>query len=232
MARPDPPWSSPRERPARTPLSRSAIAAAAVAIVDAEGLEALSMRRLAQALGTGPASLYAHVSGKPELLQLLIDRVAAEIPVPAPEPERWQEQVKDYARGMRRVLAAHRDLAGASRANVPTGPNALDAMEGLLAVLRAGGVPSRQAAYAADLLAQYVTVDVYEGSLFEQRLERDPGYLARLGAHFGALPAERFPTTVSMVGELMGGGGPDARFEFGLTVLVTGLAAVAAATEA
>jgi AcrR family transcriptional regulator len=216
-----------RDRAARTLLSRAAITDAALAIADAEGLDALSMRRLADALGTGPASLYAHVSGKPELLRLLIDRVAGEIEAPEPDGARWQEQVKEYARRMRAVLSSHRDLAGASLANIPTGPNALRSIDGLLGVLRAGGVPDQVAAYASDLLAQYVSVDVYEGSLFAQRMEREPEYYGALAAHFAALPTERFPNITAMVPELLHSDGADDRFEFGLEVLVRGIAALA-----
>jgi AcrR family transcriptional regulator len=226
---PDPPWSSRRPKPpVRAPLTREAITEAALAIVDAEGLDALNMRRLAQDLSTGAASLYAHVSGKEELFQLLIDRVADEMEFPEPDPERWQEQVKECAREMHRVLAAHRDLAGASLANIPTGPSAMRVIEGLLAILRAGGLPDQAIAYAADLLPQFVTVSAYEGSLFAQRIEREPAYLQELETYFRALPADRFPHTSSLVDALMAQDeAEDARFEFGLDIIVRGLASIA-----
>jgi AcrR family transcriptional regulator len=225
---PHPPWSSLRDKaPARTPLGRESITEAALRIVDAEGLDGLSMRRLADELGTGPASLYAHVSGKQELLQLLIDRVAGEFELPEPDAERWQEQVKDLARQMRAVLTAHRDLAGASLANIPTGPNAMRAIDGLLAILRAGRLPPQVAAYAADLLPQFVTIDAYEGSLFERRMEREPEYFEDLRQYFASLPAERFPNVAALVDELMHGDEGDERFEFGLDVIVRGLASMA-----
>ena len=86
---------APRERA----LSREAIAAAALAIVDAEGLDAMTMRRVAQELGTGAASLYAHVAGKEELLELVVERVIGEVEIPdEPDPEHWQEQLKDGLR--------------------------------------------------------------------------------------------------------------------------------------
>jgi AcrR family transcriptional regulator len=220
---PQPPWSSVRDKPARRALSREAIADAAIAIVDAEGLDGLSMRRLAQELDTGPASLYAHVSGKDELLQLLIDRVAGEIPRIEPDPERWEEQVKEYLRAVRRVLVAHRDLAGAALANIPTGPNAVAAMESLLGILRAGGLPDRVIALASDLLSQYVNIDAYEGSLFEQRVQREPEYFNAIFDYFRALPADRFPHFASLT-ESMVAEDDDARFEFGIDVLVRGLA--------
>ena len=225
---PQPPWSSLRGKaPARKPLSREAITDAALRIVDAEGLDGLSMRRLAEELATGPASLYAHVSGKPELLQLLIDRVAGEIEAPEPDPDRWQEQLKDYARAFRAALTAHRDLAGASLANIPTGPNALRSIDGLLGILRVAGLPPRIVAFAADLLPQYLTIDAYEGSLFAQRMEREPEYFAALKEYFEALPADRFPHVAALVDELMAEAEGDVRFEFGLDVIVRGLATFA-----
>jgi AcrR family transcriptional regulator len=221
---PQPPWSSVRDK--RVPLTRERIADAAMAIVDADGLAGLNMRRLADELGTGPASLYAHVSGKDELLQLLIDRVAGDVPHIEPDPERWQEQAKDYLRAVRRVLTAHRDLAGAALANIPTGPNAVTAMEGLLGILRAGGLPDQVIAFAADLLSQYVNIDAYEGSLFEQRMEREPEYFDAIFEYFRALPADRFPHFAALA-DAMVAGSDEERFEFGIDVLVRGLATYA-----
>ena len=226
---PEPPWSSLRNRPAQRPqLSREAIVDAALRIVDAEGLAGLSMRRLAQELGSHASALYSHVSGKSELLQLLIDRVAGEIEVPDPDPAHWQEQVKDVARAMHRALAAHRDLAWASLANIPTGPNAVVVIDRLLAILRAARLPRQVIAYAADLLPQYVTAAAYEGSLFQQRMDAEPGYFDELFAYFRSLPADRLPHLAELVEELMAPDEePDARFEFGLDLIVRGLAAFA-----
>src|SRR6266542_4823541 len=94
---PEPPWkAAPRERPARTPLTREAIVEAALRVLARDGTEGLSMRRVAEELGTGPASLYWHVASKDELINLLIDRVASEIEVPPPGVARWQEQIKEF----------------------------------------------------------------------------------------------------------------------------------------
>jgi AcrR family transcriptional regulator len=226
-ALPEPPWSSRRgRRPRREPLTRDALTAVALRIVDAEGLEALSMRRLAQELGVQASGLYTYVSGKAELLQLMLDHVAGEVHVPDPDPARWQEQVKEVARAIHAAFAAHRDLAGAALANIPTGPNTLVVVERFLALLRGGGLSAKVAGLAADLLPQYVTIAAYERSLFEQRMTTDPEYFERLAAYYRALPADRFPVLASMVGELMSDE-DDERFEFGLDVLVRGLAALA-----
>ena len=159
-----------------------------MAIVDEEGLDGLSMRRLADRLGTGPASLYAHVSGRDELLMLLLERAAADIVVPDPEPDRWQEQVSEVAHSMRDALRPHRDLAGAALANIPTGEHAMRFADRLLAVLLAGGVDRRHAAMVIDLLPQLVVNDVYEGSLFARRLEEQPDYFDRLHEYWARCP--------------------------------------------
>ena len=224
---PEPPWSSRRGRQRRRePLTREALTTAALRIVDAEGLDALSMRRLAQELGVQASGLYTYVSGKSELLQLMLERVSAEVEIPDPDPERWQEQVKDVLRDLYRVLSAHRDLAGAALANIPLSASALTFADRAIALLLAGGLPPKVAAFAADLLPQYVTVSAYEGSLFAQRLEREPGYFEEVSAYFAALPPERFPTLTLLRDELMSNEG-DERFEFGLDVLVRGIASLA-----
>src|SRR4029453_13759363 len=83
MTVPDPPWqAAPRARPARAPLSQDAIVHAALRVLDREGAAGLSMRRVADELGTGPASLYWHVANKDALIDLIVDRVAGEVPPP------------------------------------------------------------------------------------------------------------------------------------------------------
>ena len=87
---PPPPWQRAPDRPSRRrrdPISRDAIVAAAIGLLDREGLAALSMRRLAEELGTGAASLYWHVGSKDGLLDLVLDEVIGEGKVPDPDPE-------------------------------------------------------------------------------------------------------------------------------------------------
>ena len=92
----EPPWwRQPRRRGRnRPPLSRDAIVDAALAILDADGVDALTIRRLGQELGTGSATLYWHIAGKDELCELVYDRIMGEIELPDPEPSRWQEQIR------------------------------------------------------------------------------------------------------------------------------------------
>lgn len=230
---PAPPWrKAKRPTPPRRPLTQDLIVDAALELLDREGLDGVSMRQVAQQLDTGPATLYAHVSNKEELLELILDRVTGEIETPAPDPERWQEQVKEIARSMFRVLSAHGDIARVSMATVPTGPNALRVGEGLLTILLAGGVPARTAAWGIDRLFLYVSADAYEGSLHHAK-QRASGknleqyiadFLGQVREYFVNLPPEHFPNTVKYVDDLVSADG-DKRFEFGLDLFVQGLAA-------
>jgi hypothetical protein len=95
-------------------------------------------------------------------------------------------------------------------------------------VLRAGGLADRVVAFAADLLPLYATAYAFEQSIFAERMsaEESERYLAEMDAYWKALPAERFPHIAALSGELMAEPDPDARFEFGLEVLVAGIAAM------
>ena len=90
---PEPPWRRPQPPP-RAPITREAIVEAALVVLDRVGMDGLSMRRVAEELGTGAASLYWHVRNKEELFQLIFDRVTREIVLPEPDPARWKEQLK------------------------------------------------------------------------------------------------------------------------------------------
>ncbi len=87
------PHRSTRDRPAKAPLSEEAVVDAALAILKSEGLEAVTMRRVAAALDTGAASLYVYVSGREGLLQAMQDRVTASIKLESPDPSRWRAQL-------------------------------------------------------------------------------------------------------------------------------------------
>ncbi|MEZ0066314.1 AcrR family transcriptional regulator [Streptacidiphilus sp. MAP12-20] len=227
-----PPAFGPDARkPRRRTLSRDLIVETALRVIDTEGMDALNMRRVAQELGTGAASLYAHVANKDELVALVLDRVYADMRHPEPDPARWREQVKDFLCQARDNLVAHRDLARAAmEANIPTSPNALDSAETMLGLMRAGGLSEQVAAYAVDALSLYVVATAVEESTRGGFAGQDPAqvdtYLDGVRSFFRSLPPERYPLIVSMVDPLTRNEG-DERFEFGLDVLLDGLVAQA-----
>jgi AcrR family transcriptional regulator len=218
--------ANPVARRATRRLSREAILDAALQIVDAEGLDALTMRRVSDALETGPASLYAHIGDKDEMIEALLDRVSREVPLPQQaDPDRWEEQLKEIARSARAVYARHRDLARAGLGIVPTGEHSLPVIETMLAILSAGGVSPRVAALSLDILGLYITATAVEESI-EARTSAggpDDPYYTELREYWSALPADRFPHLSAMAVALTSGDGDD-RFDFGLDILIRGIA--------
>jgi AcrR family transcriptional regulator len=195
-------------------------------VVDREGLEATSMRRVAEELGTAPSALYWHVRNKDQLLQLVLDRVVGEIELPPRDPVNWQEQLKALAREMRRVLTSHRDIARVTMGAIPAGPNILVVVEWMHSLLREAGLPDGTVALFGDLAGLYVGAYAFEESL---GLASPTGedlppeeVLAMLGEYWASLPQDRFPHTLAL-GDRLFEGGPDERFEFGLDVLIRGL---------
>jgi AcrR family transcriptional regulator len=227
MARSSAPRSR-RQRPAKPPLSRDAIVAAALDIARTEGVEALSMRRVAQALDTGAASLYVYVADRQELQALVFDAAIGTIELPAVEPDRWREQLKELGRRMVKMMAEDfPGMAVLAMSHIPSGDNAIRSVEVMLTLLKAGGASDQAAAYAGDLLSLYVTAIAYEESLY-RTLYKDPEHeqreVALLAERFAALDPQRFPTMAAL-GPAMTRGDGQERFELGMDVLINGLLA-------
>jgi AcrR family transcriptional regulator len=221
---------SRRERPAKPPLSRDAIVAAALEIARTEGIDALSMRRVAQALDTGAASLYVYVADRDELHDLLFDAAVGTVETEPTDPARWREQLIALAHRMVKMMSEdYPGIARLAMARIPTGDNAMRVTESMLSLLKAGGASDQAAAYAADLVSMYVTAIAYENSLYRM-LHLDPDYEARevqrLAERFASLDAERYPTMAAL-GPAMTRGDGEERFELGLDVLINGLLATA-----
>jgi AcrR family transcriptional regulator len=226
---PDLPWRRPRRPAFRRALSRDVIVEAAMDVLRKDGVDGVSMRRVATELSTGPASLYAHVANKEELIELLYDEVAGEVPLPEPDPARWREQLTQLWTDSRATLLRHRDIARASLGSVPLGPNALTVSEVTVTLLRMGGVPDQAVAWAVDVVGLFVTASAVEGAMEARRREgRDPMPQDEVDVAdlFARLPADRFPTFVSLV-PYLAVGSDEERFRFGLELLVGGLVALA-----
>src|SRR5262245_12102128 len=144
------------ERRRRRPLDRPRIVRAALALLDETGLDALTMRALAERLGVKAASLYRHVRDKDELLILLADEITSEIPLIHPSGP-WRRQLTEIAWNVRRGLGAHRDGARLLAETPPSGPRRLEHIEQLLRILRAAGMSRRDAARAGYHCNNFVT---------------------------------------------------------------------------
>ena len=213
-------------------LSVPVIVAAAIEVLDEAGYAGLTMRRVADRLGTGAASLYAHVSGREELLELVFDALVGQVKLEKPDPARWREQVRRLLRDLRDILASHTDAALAGLGRVPTAPQTLAAAEVLTAVLRAGGLTDRVVALGFDQLVLYASASAYEAGLYRKADPADiERYFAGVHAFYASLPPGRYPVLAAIAPEMTGPDGDD-RFEFGLSALIAGLEAISAAEKA
>jgi AcrR family transcriptional regulator len=227
---PAPPWrvkdrgdGRPRRR-----LDRESIGREALRIIDAEGIDAVSMRRVAAAFDTGPASLYAHVDNKEALLRLAFDLALEELEPPPASAADWQQVMRDWGLSVHAMLARHNDIAKLTFAHIPSGEAMLVSTERVLGLMIRAGVPPQVAAWALDILALYIGADAYEGWLFGQRFGGEheaeaQAFFTGIKDYFAALPADRFPYLTNNVAALMEGGGEE-RFNFGLDMFIAGIA--------
>lgn len=223
---PEPPWRTAPRSAARAPLTRDAIVTAALRVLDADGMDGLSMRRVGEELGTGAASIYWHVRNKDQLLQLIFERIVEQMELPAPDPTRWQEQLEALARQMRAVLNSHRDVARISLGRIPTGPTLAIVSEWLFALLKPVGIPDQVIAYLGDLFGLYVGAFAFEESLgpasFTGADLSPEQFFTMLRDYVLSLPEDRFPHTRRTV-DLIFSGDRDDRFAFGIDLMLRGL---------
>ncbi|MFD8542522.1 TetR/AcrR family transcriptional regulator [Streptomyces sp. NPDC059649] len=219
--------AGPRPRRRKAPITVEQVIDTALGVVATEGYEALTMRRLAGALDTGPASLYAHVVNKADLDELLIGRLCAELVLPEPDPAAWREQIRGVCTQIRDQYLKYPGISRAALAMAPTDLETLRVSEGMLAILLAGGVAPQAAAWTIDALLLYVAAYCLEVSIVRQRSAQDDAVWVvdrdELLRRFTALPADTFPHTTRHAAELTAGEGHD-RFDFTLNLMLDGTA--------
>jgi AcrR family transcriptional regulator len=211
----------------KPPITAGRITDAALQVVAAEGYHALTIRSVANVLGTGPSSLYAHIVNKADLDDLLIGRLCSRIVLPEPDPARWQQQIRDVCAQIRDQYLKYPGIPRAALAVVPTNLETLRVSEGMLAILLAGGVEPQAAAWAMDVISLYVAAYALETSLVKQR-QKDPDATwvlsqDELVRRFSALPEATFPQTRRYATQLTSGTGHE-RFDFALGMLIDNLA--------
>ncbi|KIA63760.1 TetR/AcrR family transcriptional regulator, partial [Nocardia vulneris] len=149
------PRLNPRTSPAKAPLSLDAVVRATLTLIDESGCDAVSMRRVAQALDTGSASLYVYVHDRRELMLLAHDLAVAAVELPTEADGDWRARLELLVQRTIAALAIHRDLAALGFTEAPTGPHFLRLIEEMLRLLRQA-LPDPSCAWAVDLLAQYI----------------------------------------------------------------------------
>jgi AcrR family transcriptional regulator len=205
---------SRRDRPAKPPLSRDGVVAVALRIMQEEGLEKVTMRRVAAELDTGPASLYVYVANMAELHGALLDELLFDL---SDFSGGWREGVIDLLGHYHEILDKYPSLARSVLLLRPAGPRYVRLIDTLLGLLHEGGVPPAQAAWGVDLLLQMATASAAEhsgdGQSDQQQVE----------AVRDADPAD-YPNVSRVKDELFAGNGMERR-RWAFTALLEGIAA-------
>ncbi len=227
---PPPPWAEPRTRrarhAARPPLGRDQIVEAALAIVDAEGAEALSLRRLADRLGVTPMSIDWHVKDKAELLDLVGQAVFLEMEIP-PLRGDWRRQLRDIHRAMYAGFLRHPNTGDILVGRARFGSGGLTLFERILGILLGAGFTAEAAwdAYHALYLFTLGSMSSASRSPELREIQRQ-GLLYML-----SLPEDRFPS-IRAVAPAIGRREPEDQFELELDMTIEGIAARLAPTVA
>jgi AcrR family transcriptional regulator len=204
----------------RKPLSREKVLRAALQMADKDGLEALSMRNLAQALKVEAMSLYNHVSNKEAILDGLVELVASEIDLPAIGCD-WRAAMRQRARSAHAVLMRHpwATMLFVSRMNI--GPNMLRYVDATIGCLREAGFSYPMADHAWNALDAYI----YGFTLQKLNFPLEPAEYASAASQFLPLiPVERFPYLNGMSQEVIAGRHDGMhQLELGLELLLDGL---------
>ena len=176
-------WTRPRQ-PEQPALSRALIVREAIAMLDAEGIEALSMRKLGARLNAGATSLYRHVATKDELMELAVDEVVAEIDVPPAGRPGWRAAAAETARSFRATALRHPWVASVlGQAGLAyLGPNLMSLSERLAGLFVTAGFPDPGG--AIDVLLSYVigmsTTEAAWLTTVARSGETEAGFISRL----------------------------------------------------
>jgi AcrR family transcriptional regulator len=206
----------------REPLTGERIIEAAVRLMDREGLEAVTMRRLGRELGVEAMSLYNHVADKDALLRGILARVLADFELPKGSDLDWIERVRRMARTFRELLLRHPGVIPllSEKSGPITDPRALVPIETALQTLRDAGLSEADTIHAYRAVVGFVVGSVaLEVAGFLNPGDAGASHLEEMAA---AIPLERFPRIVEML-PAMHGCDPADEFEHGLDLLLTGL---------
>ncbi|MFF4585540.1 TetR/AcrR family transcriptional regulator [Streptomyces sp. NPDC001388] len=218
-------WASrtpaPAYRRGRPPMDAGRIVDTALKLIDDVGIQALTLRMLADALDSGTATLYRHFNGKDELLALVADRILGEVHVPSEELDglSWREAVTAVADAFYGTLCRHPHALSLLAAQVPVGPHGLRARERLITLFLSHGFPVGLAARAFTAVGHYVI-----GFAIQQHGPGTPGPEDRtqLRDYYDSLDPAAYPATTAAADELTSVPLHE-EFRFGLDLLLDGL---------
>ena len=211
-------------------LSRDTVVAAALTLADSEGLDAVTIRRLATDLGVTPMALYWHFKDKERLLDGVAERVLGEIALPAERPEAaWEEQLRGVLDALLAVLRAHPAVTDVVRSRILLSEPGLELTERVLGVLRAAGFSVDQAAQVAvqALITLVGLVATEPGVPLAEESEEDHEQRLRTKkAQLLTLSPKRYPHVVEAAEPLTACNSSDDYFTVGLDMLMHGLRGV------
>jgi AcrR family transcriptional regulator len=194
-----------RERPAKPALTRDGIVATALAVMRAEGMDKVTMRRLAKELDTGPASLYVYVKDTEELHAAMLDELLGEVVLdPGPDGD-WRARLWQVMTSYQRVLHDNPSLARVALVTRLSGPNYLAVVEAVLGRLAEGGMPRAQAGWAVDMLLLVATASAVEHGTRQENPSVAMAEHQRLERVVAAAPADTYPNIAAHSRELMAG---------------------------
>jgi AcrR family transcriptional regulator len=230
--------TAPPRRGPRGSLSVERIVQTAVDIADAEGLDAVSMRRVAEGLGVTTMSLYRYVPGKDDLCELMLDH-ASGVPDTTHWPEGWRPRLETFARDMRALFRRRPWTLDVPVSGPPMGPNALAWMESALAALDGTGLSGGDRVTVLSVVGGFARHDAMLELSMSRAMPRTGVSPQDWGRAYGealnrAIADGRYPTLAGIVqaGAFNGPGTLDDDFAAGLQVVLDGVAALIARRSA
>jgi AcrR family transcriptional regulator len=217
------PVRSPRRRAPRNTLNPDRILDAAIALLDRDGAEAFTMRALAEQLGVGTMAVYSHFRGKDEISDAVAERLLDTIELPRAETGDPCRELREVCLGVYRLFTEHPSALQLLTSRPLRGDDAIAVIDRMLALLCRAGLSRDDAARGHVVLMQYIV----GSALWNTRRDRalcEEGVRERVRTKLAALPADRYPSLVSLAPELIGAqndGG--AQYEWGLDRVLRGL---------
>jgi AcrR family transcriptional regulator len=211
-----------RRSPPQPQLSRESILDAALVLIERDGIEALSMRRLAAELDVGTMTLYGYFADKRALLDALVDSVAATAPLPQLHGA-WRDRLTAVMTHLHEALAAHPALARLRVTQPIATPGAFRFTEAALTALRDAGFDPATAA------RHFRTLFVFTFGVAVFGTTATPEQRGRAAAALAALPRDEYPTLTGQLGEMLAALDAPTQFEHGLALILDGIEASAPA---
>ncbi|RAR41283.1 TetR/AcrR family transcriptional regulator C-terminal domain-containing protein [Paenibacillus sp. MDMC362] len=216
-----------QSEPLHIPLDLPRIITTALTLLQAEGLEPITMRKIADSLGVKAASLYYHVKDKEQLLHLLAEKISSEVEMPIDAMD-WRVQLTQWATNFRHVLGQYRDAVKIMNATISATPQRLSHIEFLFRVFTEEGFHPPQIPWLASMLKNYVFSFVDEEHRHMARAERELADLEQMGKNqavkFQALSGANYPHVIQLA-EYTTSVDMDQEFQYGIQVLLDGFEA-------